>query len=393
MKRPLSVLIRQSRHRFRLFIAALAYFAGLFILLVSTDGYQRFHRYFENAEKNQDSYLIINKGVQAIQSFGSKYRSGFSEEEIEYIREQAFVLDLGSFSNSTFRISSNLAERLSIYTDLFFESVPDRFLDTIPPGWGWKEGSDFIPVIINREWLNLYNFNVSLMYGLPQISEEMLSKWTLDVIISGNGRSRHFRSRILAFSDRIPSVTVPESFLLYANEKYGQGTPPPARLILRVRDISDPKLLSFLNEQGYHYRREKAMSGNFRTLAAALLLITSLTGFLFVLFAFTIVLTTVELAISDISENLRLLIHLGYKPSGLAQMYFREALLFISVAAILAWLAFLEADRSLGSLLEAFSQGKAPLSIREPLLLGILCTSLLLLYLRINIGRRIRKLA
>jgi len=393
MKRPLSSLIRQSRHRFRLFIAALAYFTGLFILLISTDAYQRFHSYFENAEKNQDYYLIINKGVNAIQSFGSKYRSGFSEEEIEYIRAQPFVLDLGAFSNSTFRISSNLAERLSIYTDLFFESVPDRFLDTIPPGWGWKEGSDFIPVIINREWLNLYNFNVSLMYGLPQISEEMLSKWTLDVIISGNGQSRHFRSRILAFSDRIPSVTVPESFLRYANEKYGRGTPSPARLILRVRDISDPQLLSFLNEQGYRYRREKAMSNNFRTLATALLLIASLTGLLFVVFAFTIVLTTVQLAISDISGNLQLLIHLGYKPSGLARLYFREALLFISIAAVLAWLAFLGAGHSLDTLLKSFSQDAASLSIREPLILCIICTLLLLLYLRIKIGRRIQKLA
>ncbi len=135
------------------------------------------------------------------------------------------------------------------------------------------------------------------------------------------------------------------------------------------------------------------MSSNFRTLASALLLITSLTGLLFVLFAFTIVLTTVQLAISDISGNLRLLIHLGYKPSVLARMYFREALLFISMAAVLAWMAFLGADRSLGTLIESFSPESASLSIREPLLLSIACTSLLLLYLRIKIGRRIQKLA
>jgi len=393
MKRPLTSLLRQGRHRFRLFIAALAYFTGLFILLLSTEGYQRFHSYFENAGENQNSFLIINKGVNAIQSFGSKYRSAFSEEEVEYIKKQPFVLDLGAFSNSTFRISSNLAERLSIYTDLFFEAVPDRFLDTIPPGWNWEEGSDFIPVIINREWLNLYNFNVSLMYGLPQISEEMLSKWTLDVIISGNGQSRHYRSRILAFSDRIPSVTVPESFLRYANQKYGRGTPSPARLILRVRDMADPQLLSFLKEQGYRYRQEKAISSGFRTLAAALLIIVSLLGLLFVLFAFTIVLTTMELAISEISGKLRLLIHLGYKPSGLARMYFREALIFILTAALLAWPAFWGAARALDSLPVSFSQGSASLSVGGPLLLNVLCTSLLLLYLRIKTGRRIQKLA
>lgn len=393
MKGSLTSLLRQSRHRFRLFIAAIAYFTGLFILLISTDGYQRFHSYFENAEKNQEYYLIINKGVNAIQSFGRKYRSAFSEEEMEYIKKQPFVLDLGAFSNSTFHISSNLADRLSIYTDLFFEAVPDRFLDTIPPGWKWEEGSDFIPVIINREWLNLYNFNVSLMYGLPQISEEMLSKWTLDVLISGKGQSRHYRSRILAFSDRIPSVTVPESFLLYANKKYGEGTPSPARLILKVRDISDPQLHSFLKEQGYHYRREKAISSGFRALAAALLLIATLTGLLFVIFAFTIVLTTMELAISDISEKLRLLIHLGYKPSGLARIYFRESLIFVSIAALLAWLAFWGAEHSLDSLTLSFTQDAGSLATGEALLLNIFCTSLLLLYLQFKIARKIHKLA
>ena len=43
-------------------------------------------------------------------------------------------------------------------TDMFFESVPDGFVDVNLDKWVFNENEPVIPIIIPRNYLNLYNF-------------------------------------------------------------------------------------------------------------------------------------------------------------------------------------------------------------------------------------------
>lgn len=50
-------------------------------------------------------------------------------------------------------------------TYLFFESVPDRFLDVDSQAWHYEPGSRDIPIVIPRNYLNLYNFGFARSQG------------------------------------------------------------------------------------------------------------------------------------------------------------------------------------------------------------------------------------
>ena len=48
-----------------------------------------------------------------------------------------------------------------------FESIPSHWLDINPTAFKWKKGSDFIPIIVSKEFLNLWNFGFAKSQGLP----------------------------------------------------------------------------------------------------------------------------------------------------------------------------------------------------------------------------------
>lgn len=391
-------ILSQRKHRAKLLLTTFGFLLGLALLMIAVQTYLDLQKLMNQPGGGQQDYLIINKGVSGAHSLGGMnkdFRTGFSEQEVDFVKGQPFINDLGTFSNSTFDISSNLQDRLAMYAYLFFESVPDRFLDTIPPNWQWQEGDDRVPVLLNKEWLNVYNFNVSLMYGLPQLSEETVSNLDFEIVLEGNGRQEKFQASIVAFSHRLPAITVPQEFLSYANEKFGDGAPPPSRLILQVDDASSQNVVQFLKERNYQFNTEKTVPDGFKRIAQATFSISGLLGILFFIFAFGIVLTTLQLSVADVSEELRLLIDLGYEPGKLSGMLLKNVMGYLVAATLLAAAVFIGTHYTLldylrgnGFTIESASYLTAVLA---GLLLLILVTSSLYASIAVAIKRVVRR--
>ena len=56
---------------------------------------------------------------------------------------------------------------IHLSTDMFFESVPDEFVDIKLDKWHFDESTHTIPIIIPRNYLNLYNFGFAQSRSLP----------------------------------------------------------------------------------------------------------------------------------------------------------------------------------------------------------------------------------
>lgn len=52
----------------------------------------------------------------------------------------------------------NGAEPLN--TEMFFEAVPDSFVDASAADWQYKPGDEEVPVILPRTYIALYNFGL-----------------------------------------------------------------------------------------------------------------------------------------------------------------------------------------------------------------------------------------
>ena len=135
----------------------------------------------------------------------------FSRSEIKDIREQPFADKVVGFISNQFSLSAFTESKRfpDFYTDLFFEAIPDEYLDVKNPEWHWVAGQKTIPVILPQDYLNLYNFGFAPSQGLPQISPKTISLVNFKIEISGRGKSDQYKGRIIGFSNRINSILVP----------------------------------------------------------------------------------------------------------------------------------------------------------------------------------------
>ncbi|MDD3687588.1 MAG: ABC transporter permease, partial [Bacteroidales bacterium] len=154
---------------------------GLVILMGALSFYLDVKPIFDDKESFwKDEYIIINKKIELKDTYAqindeNAEKPLFSDEELADIKKQEFVKDVAEFSNCSFAISASTDKESAIsgfYTDLFFEAVPDDFIDVNYDDWKWEENDQFVPAILPKVYLNLYNFGFAQSQNLPQVSEE-----------------------------------------------------------------------------------------------------------------------------------------------------------------------------------------------------------------------------
>ncbi len=229
-------------------------FVGLSILLIISQLYYDIKPLIKSdSDIFKKQTVTISKKVSIFKTAG-KSKVGFEEDEINEIKQQDFVKDIAVFKTANFEIAAYTESDLfpDFYTLLFFESIPDEYLDVEPQDWTWQEGQDFLPIIIPSFYLTLYNFGFAQSQGLPVVSENMLSQFNFTIRINGNSTRQEFDSRVVGFSDKINSILVPENFMDWANAKYAPNQDQiPTRLLIEFNDPSDERILKFFTDKNY----------------------------------------------------------------------------------------------------------------------------------------------
>ena len=153
-------------------------------------------------------YIIVTKKISALGSFAGKSNT-FSEEEIKELKAQPFTKGVGAFTPSLFKVSAGLGMQeagIRLSTEMFFESVPDGYVDVSLDKWHFDEDSRIIPIIIPRNYLNLYNFGFAQSRSLPKLSEGLMSLVQMDIMMRGNGRVEQYKGNIVGFSNRLNTI-------------------------------------------------------------------------------------------------------------------------------------------------------------------------------------------
>jgi hypothetical protein len=88
---------------------------------------------------------------------------------------------------------------IHLSTEMFFEAVPDKFVDVSLDKWHFDENTHTIPIIIPRNYLNLYNFGFAQSRSLPKLSEGLMSLIQMDILMRGNGRVEQYKGNIVGF--------------------------------------------------------------------------------------------------------------------------------------------------------------------------------------------------
>ena len=234
---------------------ALTLFIGISIILITTQlFYDLKPLLFNQSDVFKNSSAVISKNVSVFKTM-DKTKIYFTKEDLNELEEQSFVKEISKFNNASFKIRaySKKSENIPIfYTDLFFESIPDKYLDVKSDDWMWDSTLNFIPIIIPENYLNLYNFGFAESQGLPVLSKNTISQVSFKIKISGNYQSKEFNSKITGFSNKINSILVPETFLTWANKIYGEKTTDrTSRILIELNNPADETLLEYFNENNY----------------------------------------------------------------------------------------------------------------------------------------------
>ncbi|BAV10100.1 hypothetical protein SAMN05421788_1011528 [Filimonas lacunae] len=345
----LKKLIKASAGRTRFIMAVTGLSVALLLILAAVQLQVNYNSLL-HGKTNQDSvanFLVLNKVVNE-KTVGA---TTLSDQEINELKQQSFVDAVGLLTPSRFKISAEGGDgQLPFYTDLFFESVPDAFIDVVDKDWTWNDQSQFIPIIIPNMFLDLYNFGFATSQGLPQLTQDLIKNMPLKVNVRTSLGSFPYYAKVVGFSDRISSVLVPQVFMDWANQRFGNNTnAKPSRVVIRTKDAGNPELVKYLADHGLTTDADKTRFSKYRQIVNTVVNISGVTGFLMLLFALLIFTLFIQLTIASCKEEIILLITLGAAPTQLYRFLMRRffpsnIVVIVAVLVVISILQFVLAN-------------------------------------------------
>ncbi|MBN2572258.1 MAG: hypothetical protein JXA68_09030 [Ignavibacteriales bacterium] len=389
------ILLKVNK-KWQLIGAVLGTLIGLFLILVSIQLYlDVFDLLNDRKYMLGQEFLILNKPVSLLNST-DLLDNYFGEDELEYIKEQKFVKDAEPFiySNFSARFYVNLSNnQQTLYSSIFFESIPDKFIDVDKKEWNWTPDSNYIPIILPTDYLALYNFGFAPGRNLPQISKGTMETIMFNLVISGPNGSRKMIGRIIGLSDRLNTVLVPMDFMSWANEKFMPAQEQfPKKIIVMTDDPSNPALLDFLIENGYETNKEKLKSSKLNLLFNTVLLAVAFIGVIIVILSLIVFLLSLQLIISESRDKISLLIQLGYKYTKISNFYFVFVSIFILTIFLINFIMIFIVKSEFASWFSEFGFELTPGINYLIYIIGISLLVFIILINLFNIRRSVKKL-
>ncbi len=373
-------------------------FANLFGMLIVLLGYQMYKDILplftcEDSFMKND-YLIVSKKIGALNSLSGDSNS-FSQDEIEDFKNQKFVSKIGKFTSTEYKSTAKMGVNGTpmLSSEIFFESVPDEFIDVPLSQWKFTPSSHEVPIILPRSYLNMYNFGFAQSHSLPKISDGLVGMIDFNIYIHGNNHQDEFKGKVIGFSSRLNTILVPEDFMNWANEYYApESKSNPSRLIVEVASISDENIMDFLEEKSYEVDNDKLQSERTAYFLRLITTIVMIIGIVISVLSFYILMLSIYLLVQKNTSKLENLLLIGYSPKRVALPYELLTLIlnaFVLVVALL--IVFIARGYYLG-IIESLFEESDNLSMMPSILLGVILFILVSLINQAIIYRRIMKI-
>ena len=317
MNRLLNRLLRRHLNAWQLAGFVLANLCGMAIVLAAVQLYGDVKPIFTSGDSFlREGHIVLTKHVSTVGSLTGA-STAFSNKEIERLEEQPFVRSVGCYTPAQFAVFATIgAGSMRFSTEMFFEAVPDEFLDVDLSQWTYDPDGTDVPIILPRTYLNLYNFGFASSQGLPVVSEGLVGTVNVDLRLSGRRDVLLKTGHVVAFSRRLNTILVPQAFIDDMNSRLAPDREPQAsRLIVRVDNPADDRIATYLAR--YHYDTEADDADTARAASFLRLLISAvlLVGLIISALAFYVLLLSIFLLLQKQTEKIDNLLLIGYSPA------------------------------------------------------------------------------
>ena len=378
----------------------LANLLGMLIVLLSIQFYEDVIPALSGEDGvMKNTYVILSKRIAAVSTLSGEAQT-FTDADVAELRGQRFARRVGAFTASQYQVYASISMGgVGMGTDMFFESVPDDFVDVKWPALGRKNAEDElregeeVPIILPRSYLALYNFGFAQTKNLPKLSEGIISLIQMNIHLRGEGgRELRLKGRVVGFSTRLNTVLVPESFMRRANAELApNASAEPTRLIVEVDNPADDAIATFVQNHGYELEDNSLDAGRATYFLKVIAAIVVAIGLLISALSFYILMLSVFLLVQKNAEKLQNLRLIGYSPASVALPYQLltiglNALVLVLSFALLFWVRGLYLQR-LWEMFPTLREGRVNLSILIGLALFIFVSFLNIIAIRRKINK------
>ena len=303
------------------------FFANLFGVMIILFGFQFYNDVvpvFTSGDSfMKNNYLIVSKTIGTANALSGQSNT-FANSEIDELKEQKFVSGVGRFTSAAYKVDATMGVKgvNILNSELFLESVPDKFVDVPLDKWQYDEGSKTVPIILPRSYITMYNFGFAQSRSLPKISEGLVGMVDFTLFVHGNGKEGQFKGRVIGFSSRLNSILVPQSFMEWSNQEYSADIDnQPTRLIVEVDNPTDSKVTTYMENHGYDTADNNMDAEKITYFLKLLVSIVMVVGLVISVLSFYILMLSIYLLVQKNSTKLENLLLIGYSPASVALPY------------------------------------------------------------------------
>ena len=351
-------------------------FANLFGMLIVLFGFQ-FYKDVLPVFTQEDSfmkadYLIMSKKIGMGNTISGRSNT-FTGAEIDDVRDQKFVKKVGKFTSTEYKVDAQMGVNgvNVLNSELFFESVPDGFVDVPLKDWKYTPGAKEVPIILPRTYINMYNFGFAQSHSLPKISDGLMGMIDFNIQIQAAGKKEQFKGKVIGFSSRLSTILVPQAFMDWSNQEFAPNQKSdPNRLIVEVGNPGDENITKYLDDNGYEVETDKLDAEKTTYFLRMMVSMVMIIGLVISILSFYILMLSIFLLLQKNTVKLESLLLIGYSPSRVALPYqiltlgLNVVVLLLSVG-IVSWartsylttLNLLFPQMSVGSLWPTFAIG------------------------------------
>lgn len=335
-------LLFQHQDRRQLVIAVIGSFLGMTFLLTSIHYLIKVNEFGEGADILGPNTIIVQKQVSNATTLNIA-KTDFSQREIELLKQEPFILDVQPVVTNSFDVSIETADPLvpRFRSDIFIQTVDADFLDVKSSKWKWKPGDTVVPIIMPRDFLVMLNTFMSAQ-GIPQVSDDLAMNIRFKFTLKNETDKEWIDARIIGFTNEVSSVLVPESFMYWANDKYGNEAERKVTQVMISGKESEFGLVEdLMKTKHYETKNAQMVVGRLKSIVGTLILVVLAISVIAVFVSGLVLIQYLQLLLSRNTYEVRTLLRLGHHPKTLTRQFFVYFTKVFGIVALLGLASFL----------------------------------------------------
>lgn len=352
-------------------------FANFFGLVIILAGFQFYYDVLpiitsEDSFMKAD-YIMVTKRIGTGNTISGR-SNFFQRQDIDELKEQQFVKKIGVFTSTNYKADAQMGVngKQVLNTEMFFESVPDEFVDVNKADWSYQKGANTVPIILPRTYINMYNFGFARNHSLPQISDGLMGLIDFNIHVRGNGKEQDFKGRVVALSNSLSAILVPQSFMDWSNKEFAPNeTDSPNRLLMEVTNPTDENMTQYFDEHGLEMESDKLNVEKTVYFLRLIVSIVIIVGLIISILSFYILVLSIYLLVQKNTEKLQNLLLIGYDRAKVSLPYQLLATCLNAIVLVVAVITVIIIRQYYMTFLKVFYENSSEMSIVPTLLLGI----------------------